>query len=392
MLIGNTTSSYLGLTDVRNVTASVRLVIPNLTYGKLASSIRSFFLNGGTTEYVQFVFTPNPNATPGIYVIPIRIITEDPGVFTNGTVNLVYDIEKKDSSIVNYDMVEEMSNFGKNLAVSLNLYNPTGKVINNTVMSLKFPSFSGAVQDITFTGAQANETFSGGETSLQWLTPFIQPGHSVQLSYSVPNITDLPLLLAPPTSIASTAGVTAPTFTLLNVLPTNLTLGENAIVTVVGLYQGRPQHGMTLQLSPLVGTVKVTNPIQLISNVLQSQIISTAFAVAPNVVGNTTLRVALKGQNINQTYYVPISVSPKPTALTQSVKIVAASISLIFDAVLTVALLILALQVATEEMPKSIAIEKGTEATSHIALSKQKYDHVFELLSKRVAEKETKWC
>jgi hypothetical protein len=247
------------------------------------------------------------------------------------------------------------------------------------------------VQNITFTGAQANETSSGGETSLQWTTPFIQPGHSVQLSYTVPNITSLQLLLAPPTSIASTAGSTAPTFTLISLTPNNLTIGENASMTVVGLYQGKSQPKMTLQVSPtLVGTVNVANSIQTVSNVMQSQIISTAFAVMPNAVGNTTVKVVLKGQGINQTEYVPISVSPKPTALTRSFKLFEASVTVLIATVLAVVLLIFALQVASAELPKSIPIEKGTEETSNVVMHKQKYDHVFELLSKRAEEKETK--
>ena len=391
VLIGNTTTSYLGLTNIKNATVAVKLTTPNVPYGVLISSIKSFFVNGGTTEYVQFVFTPYLNATPGIYNFPIHISVDDSGTIVNGTVHSIFDIEKKNNAVVNYDTEAQTSNYGKNLTVSINLHNPTNLVINNTVMFVKFPSFAAPITGISLAGAQANETSYRGETSLEWLMPFIQPHHSTQLGYSVSNITDLPLLLQPFTDITSTAGSAAPTFTLMSVAPNNVTSGKNIILTVIGLYQGMYQPGMTLQLSPTSDlAVKVETPIQLVYNVMQSQIISTAFEIVPSAVGNTTLKIALKGMNINQTGYFPISVSPTSTTVTRFVSIARKNISLILAVVLIVALSIIALHVATEEMPKSIIIETGTEATFNIEMRKQKYDHVFELLSKRAAEKETK--
>ena len=390
VLIGNTTTSYLGLTNNKNSSVSVQIITPNVPYGKLATSIKSFFVNQGTSEYVQFVFTPYPNATPGVYTDPILISTEDPGTIVNGTVYLIFDIEKKNPAVVNFDMLEEMMNYGKNLGVSLDIYNPTNKAINNTLVSVKFPSFAAPIRNISSTGAQANETVSGGEILLKWLMPFIQPGRAVQLSYSVSNVTDLPLLLGPSTSIASTVGSTAPSFTFINSVPKNLTLDENGTLTVSGLYQGAYQPSVALQLSSSSNSVDVKNPVQIIPNVLQSQIVSANFAVVSNTVGSTTLKLAVKGQNMNATYYVSLIITPKSTPLTRFANILEKSMALIVDAVIAIVLILVALQLVTEETPKAITIEAGTEATSNAAMRKLKYDHVFELLSKKKDEAATK--
>ena len=388
VLIGNTTTNYLGLTDTENLTVGVRIIVPNVPYGKITTSIKSFLVNEGTSEYVQFVFTPYLNATPGVYAVPILISTNGHGIITNGTVYLIFDIEKKTPSVASFDMAEESTNYGKNLGVSLNVYNPTHSALNNTVMSVKFSSFAAPIGDILLTGAQANKATSGGDTSLEWFIPSIQPGHSAQIGYSVSNITDLQLLLGPSINLASTSGSTAPTFTLINMAPINLTLGENASLTVSGLYQGAYQSSMTLRLSsPLA---HVANPVQVVPDVMQSQIISTSFMIVPTIVGNTTLSFSVNGQGINETYYIPIVVSTKSTALTRSVQTVEKNLLLIIATAIAILMLIIALQVATEELPKSIRIEEGTEATSNTEMRELKYDHVFELLSKEVEEKETR--
>ena len=388
VLVGNTTTNYLGLTDTKNLTVGVRIIVPNVPYGKITTSIKSFLVNEGTSEYVQFVFTPYPNATPGVYTVPILISTDDPGIITNGTVYLIFDIEKKTPAVGSFDISEELTNYGKNLGVSLNVYNPTHLALNNTIMTVRFPSFAAPIGDILLTGAQSNETTSGGETSLEWFIPSIQPGHSAQIGYSVSNITDLQLLLGPSISLASTSGSTAPTFTLINMAPINLTLGENGSLTVSGLYQGAYQSSMTLRLSS--PSANVANPVQVVPDVMQSQIISAPFKIVPTTLGNTILSFAVKGQGINETYYIPIVVSAKSTALTRSVQTVEKNLLLIIATAITIMMLVIAIQVATEELPKSIRIEEGTEATSNTEMRRLEYDHVFELLSKGAAEKVTK--
>ena len=176
VLIGNTTASYLGLTDVGNATVDVKLTTPNVPYGVLTSSIKSFFVNGGTTEYIQFVFTPYLNATPGVYSFPIHISVDGAGTIVNGTVRLIFDIEKNNPAVVNYDAEAQMSNYGKDLGVSLNIHNPTNKVINNTLVSVRFPSFAAPITGILLAGPQSNETSSRGETSLEWMMPLHTAG------------------------------------------------------------------------------------------------------------------------------------------------------------------------------------------------------------------------
>ncbi len=388
VLIGNTTTGYLGVANAKNSTVSMIITTPNVSYGKLTTSIKSFFVNEGTSEYVQFVFVPYMNATPGIYTDPIRISADYLGAITNGTVYLVFDIEKKSSAVVNFDMQEEMMNYGKNLGVSIDVYNPTSRALNNTVMYVKFPSFAAPTNDILLTGVQANETASGGETSLEWLMSFIQPGRSVQLGYSVSNVTDLPLLLGPFTNLASTSGSTAPTFTLINMAPEKLVLGENVTLTVSGLYQGAYQSGVTLRLSST--SANVVDPVQIIPNVMQSQIISVPFTIVPATIGNSTLDFSVKGQGINKTYSIPLIITQKYTALTRFVDMIESNVQLLVATALVVALLLALLQVATEALPKSILIEQCTESTSNAAMRKYNYDHVFELLSKPADEKENK--
>ena len=277
-------------------------------------------------------------------------------------------------------MQETLTNGGKNLGVSLNIYNPTNRTINSTTVYVEFPSISAPTGSISLTGPQTNLASSGGETSLAWLISSIQPGHSVQLGYTVSNVTVLQLLLGPLTNIASTFKSTAPTFTLISAVPTNLTVGENSNVIINGLYEGAYQPDITLSVSS--NSLSVASPYKIIAGVAQEQIINTTFAIVPNAIRNTTIMLAVKGQGINQSYSIPIVISPKSTALTRFIKEVEKDIGDIVVTALAIILLVAALQFATEELPKSIRVEKGSNLTSNKAMRKHKYDQVFEVLSK----------
>ena len=90
VLIGNSTTSYIGMTDAAASTTSVTLATPNMPYGRITTSTKAFTLIKGNSEYVQFVFTPYQNATPGVYVEPLYINTKVFGSAVNGTSSVVY--------------------------------------------------------------------------------------------------------------------------------------------------------------------------------------------------------------------------------------------------------------------------------------------------------------
>jgi hypothetical protein len=382
VLIGNTTTSYLGMENTASYTTHVTIEASNISYGKLIASTKAFTLTNGDSEYVQFVFTPYLNASPGIYTEPLNITTyKGFNATANGTSSVIYlvlNIEQKKKAALESDLQETLTNHN-NIGGSMNIYNPTNTTINSTVVSLKFPSFALQASTLSLTGAETNIATSGGNTSLEWLLPSIQPGHSVQLGYSISNIIDTQLLLEPATNIASKSGATAPIFTLINSTSANLTVGTNGTLKITGLYQGVHQSALTLSLSS--NSTNVKNSEELVKNVGQEQIISTTFTIVPNTITTTVLKLGIKGQNINESYYIPVQVSPKSTLLSRFVKAVESDILYIAATVIAIVLLIAALQLVTTELPKAIVIEKAGESTSNKEMRKNNYDHLFQILS-----------
>ncbi len=332
------------------------------------------------------MFTSHPNANPGIYVEPIYITVNNTiaGNDPSTVLYFVLNLRQKSNVIPNYDMMEELAH-GKNLSVSLNIYNPTNTPINNTMMSVEFPSFSTSISSISLTCPQTNKTTSGTDIVLNWLIPYTQPDHSTQCSYSIFNITDLQPLLAPITTIESTFGPSAPIFTFISAEPKNLTFGENSNLTISALYEGTYQPDMTLWLSS--NFINVANPYKIITHVNSEQIINATFAIVPNAMMNSTLRLVVTGLNINKSYYIPITISPKPTAVSVLANTLKKDFEYIAAALIAVILALAVLQATTTMLPKKIEIEKGYAFdTTNKLMRRYKYEHVFQLLPK-TAEK-----
>ncbi len=380
ILIGNRTPLFLGIKNIANKPVKVKISVPNLSYGKLTASVSSILMQGGDSEYIQFIFTSYANATPGIYIDPIRITVNDSGGNQTNSVYIILNLVKKSTVTPLFEMQQNMAVNTSVLTASITVYNPTGQTVNNTAVSVRFPLIAAPVSSISLSGSYINKTANDGETTLEWIIPSIPSNGSVQFSYSVSNITNLQFLLAPSVSTSSTFSPVAPTFSIISPKLLNLTIGEASNITLSALYEGTYQADMTLSLSS--NSANVTNPYQILTDVGQEQIINVTFNIMSNTLKNYTLTLSVVGRGINRSYYIPVTVHPPATLVTKTANILYSYLFYIVLAVLLVFVIVGTAQEVIVLLPKKIPIEQNNDSTTNKAMRSYKYDHLFQLISK----------
>jgi hypothetical protein len=266
---------------------------------------------------VQLYVNTNPNATAGTYFIPINMSVAQVGQTTAPAVSQTYISVKIAPHTTTAPIITQtsiLSNNSKNLTTTIQVYNPTNKIVYDAVVTITLPAASVLnATDLVAGGDPPAVQFANNAYTITWEIPQILPKASSILYYSINNVQD-PLVVSgiSPSLFAATQTNQSASFKVIDISAPIAYVNGSVNIVVTGLYTGQNSSTATLVLSG-PSSLLVREPTQLVK-VVPNGMIAASFSVGPMPnTGTQFLHLSIYGPFPNQTYTIPVSVLPQVT-------------------------------------------------------------------------------
>jgi hypothetical protein len=256
------------------------------------------------------VFNANNLKLPGMYVVPVNIsVSTQTGSFVNRTQYFTYVVSRTSYNASLYNQIQTSQG---NATVTTSIIGARNTTLTNATLVTTLPSsVVGDSSQIKTYGLPSTITMDNGQLQINWLIPYLPPGKTVTMSYtiqrplniglleSVQNLLIVPSMPAP-SSILRVVSMQTPTFY------TNTTNK----VSVGVLYTGTLLQKVKFTLTT-AGTASVLNPVQFV-NASPNQLLQQTFDIRTgNSTGTLLLNLGIETQNVSLNYTLPVIVMQK---------------------------------------------------------------------------------
>ncbi len=306
--------SYLSMQNTGQYPVWVNISAPNnLSFGSLVISSKSTYLPPNQQLNVQIYVTKSSNALAGIYIVPINVTVSQHGSLpAQETLYNIISIETKTSlPQISTGSITISNNtvFG-----TLEITNPLSKAIYNSTAYIDIPTTAiRRIADIQLSGAISNITTSNNLLMMEWKVPQLQPNGSVNVYYSIKNVTDPSIFINPSTEFV----VPSQTKSAVKVFDIHLpSIQPNGTspVYISAIYTGQNPGNITLSLSAPYSII-ISNQSQTFYVSPNSQINAGFNVTARGDTGTYILTLQVKGRGTNDTYQLPLVVFPTQSAV-----------------------------------------------------------------------------
>lgn len=321
ILRGNSSLQYLGFKNNLNSSVWLNFTIPEqqIAQQQLHLSTNSLYLAAHSAGLIQYVLSPFANTSPGTYVAQVNITlsVQDSMHLAPATSSLYTKLNVMNPPHAPYIRTTALLlNASTAVEEQFTLSNPTNETYYNLELQAPIPSIA-LYNDsqISLLGNEHSIIPSGASLVLGWKISTLQPGDTSVLTSTINRIAEPQLFTSPAVSLSAPsqpkpAGVFRVLF--INALP--VYLNSTGSVEVESIYTGTNVTNTTFNFVPPPGQ-QVQNPFRHFE-LLPNQVLTTTYTIGPLTQAGTLLyTLNINGYFGQETYAVPVIVSPPPTTI-----------------------------------------------------------------------------